>query len=90
MIPREIYGIKASSDLISAVTDTVLEEIATWRARSLEPAYPLVFNLLHHSLDFVAYKDRKLAAAALKGIYRAVDAADAADKVALGAFDEDL
>jgi len=37
------YGIDASPDLISAVTDAVLEEIAAWQARPLEPVYPLVF-----------------------------------------------
>jgi hypothetical protein len=40
---RELYGIDASPDLISAVTDAVLEEIAAWQARPLEPVYPLVF-----------------------------------------------
>jgi putative transposase len=40
---RELYGIDASPDLISAVTDAVLDEIAAWQARPLEPVYPLVF-----------------------------------------------
>jgi putative transposase len=40
---RELYGIEVSPDLISAVTDAVLEEIAAWQARPLEAAYPLVF-----------------------------------------------
>src|SRR5215212_1385192 len=40
---RELYGIDVSPDLISAVTDGVLEEIAAWQARPLEPVYPLVF-----------------------------------------------
>jgi putative transposase len=33
-----------------------------------------IVHLLRHSLDFVAYKDRKAVAAALKAIYQAVDA----------------
>jgi putative transposase len=41
--PRELYGIDVSPDLISAVTDAVLEEVAAWQARPLEPVYPLVF-----------------------------------------------
>jgi putative transposase len=45
-----------------------------------------VVHLLRHSLDFVSCKDRKLVAAALKGIYRAIDAA--AGEAALGAFEE--
>ncbi|WP_372622957.1 hypothetical protein [Falsiroseomonas sp.] len=28
--------------MVSAVTDAVLDEIATWQARPLEPVYPLV------------------------------------------------
>src|SRR4051812_42360510 len=40
---RELYGIDVSPDLVSAVTDAVLEEIAAWQARPLEPVYPLVF-----------------------------------------------
>ena len=40
---RELYGIDASPDLISAVTDAVLDEVATWRNRPLEPVYPLIF-----------------------------------------------
>ena len=39
----ELYGVEVSPDLVSAVTDAVLEEIAAWQARPLEPVYPLVF-----------------------------------------------
>jgi putative transposase len=39
----ELYGVEVSPDLISTVTDAVLDEIATWQARPLEPVYPLVF-----------------------------------------------
>jgi transposase-like protein len=34
----ELYGVEVSPDLVSAVTDAVFEEIATWQARPLEPA----------------------------------------------------
>src|SRR5919112_1551665 len=44
-----------------------------------------IVHLLRHSLDFVSWKDRKSVAAALKDIYRAVDAE--AGEAALGAFD---
>jgi putative transposase len=174
---RDLYGIEVSPDLISAVTDAVLEEVAAWQARPLEAIYPLVFfdalrvkirdeglvrnkaihialgvradgtkeilglwleqnegakfwlrvmnelknrgvedvlvavvdglkgfpdaitavfpqatvqtcivHLLRHSLDFVSWKDRKPVAAALKDIYRAIDAA--AGEAALGAFED--
>jgi len=39
----DLYGVEVSADLISTVTDAVLDEIATWQARPLEPVYPLVF-----------------------------------------------
>jgi putative transposase len=35
----ELYGVEVSPDLVSAVTDAVLDEIATWQARPLEPVY---------------------------------------------------
>ena len=40
---RELFGIEVSPDLVGAVTDASLEEIAASRARPLEPVYPLVF-----------------------------------------------
>jgi putative transposase len=40
---RELYGVEVSPDLISTVTDAVLDEITAWQARPLEPVYPLVF-----------------------------------------------
>lgn len=40
---KEIYGLDVSPDLISVVTDAVLEEIAAWQARPLEPVYPVIF-----------------------------------------------
>jgi putative transposase len=40
---RELYGLDVSADLISAVTDAVLDEVAIWQARPLESVYPLVF-----------------------------------------------
>src|SRR3954454_1495087 len=39
---RELYGIGVSPGLASAATDAVLDEVATWQSRPLEPAYPLV------------------------------------------------
>jgi putative transposase len=40
---QELYGVDVSPDLISAVTDAVLDEIAAWQSRPLEAVYPLVF-----------------------------------------------
>lgn len=40
---RDLYGVDVSPDLISAVTDAVLDEVAVWQARPPEPLYPIVF-----------------------------------------------
>lgn len=40
---REQYGVDVSPDLISSVTDSVLEEVERWQSRPLEALYPLVF-----------------------------------------------
>jgi len=40
---RELYGVEVSPDLVSAVTDAVLDEVTEWQNRPLEPLYPLVF-----------------------------------------------
>lgn len=39
----ELYGIDVSPDLISRVTDAVLEEVREWQNRPLDPVYPIVF-----------------------------------------------
>ncbi len=40
---RELYGIEVSPDLISVVTDAVLEQVAEWQNRPLDALYALVF-----------------------------------------------
>ena len=40
---HDLYGIDVSPDLISTVTDAVLDEVAAWQQRPLDPVYPLVF-----------------------------------------------
>lgn len=40
---EELYGINVSPDLISAVTDAVLDEAAEWQSRPLDETYPIVF-----------------------------------------------
>ncbi|UNC16438.1 IS256 family transposase (plasmid) [Acidiphilium multivorum] len=40
---REIYGMDASAELISTITDAVLDEVTSWQQRPLDPVYPLVF-----------------------------------------------
>ena len=40
---RDLYGIEASPQLISTVTDAVLDEVGRWQSRPLDPLYALVF-----------------------------------------------
>jgi putative transposase len=39
----EIYGTEVSPDLISKITDTVLEDARAWQNRPLERVYPIVY-----------------------------------------------
>lgn len=40
---EELYGIGISPELVSAVTDSVLEEVAAWQRRPLEATYAIVY-----------------------------------------------
>lgn len=39
----QIYGLEVSPDLISTITDEVIEEVTRWQSRVLEPMYPIVY-----------------------------------------------
>ena len=39
----EVYGAQVSKDTISTITDRVLEGMAEWQSRPLDPVYPVVF-----------------------------------------------
>lgn len=40
---RELYGTDVSPDLISRVTDSVMDEVREWQSRRLEAVYPILF-----------------------------------------------
>ena len=40
---KELYGVEVSPDLISRVTDAVLDEVREWQNRPLDPLYPIIF-----------------------------------------------
>jgi putative transposase len=40
---REVYGVNASRELISNVTDVVADEIELWRNRPVDEVYPIVY-----------------------------------------------
>jgi putative transposase len=39
----ELYGTEIGRDTISTITDAVLEDVAAWRTRPLDPVYPIVY-----------------------------------------------
>jgi putative transposase len=39
----ELYGTEISRDLVSSITDSILEDVTDWRNRALEELYPIVF-----------------------------------------------
>src|SRR4249919_3894355 len=63
---RELYGIDVSPDLISTVTDAVIEEVTAWQNRPLEATYPLVF------LDAIRVKIRDESLVRNKAIHVAI------------------
>jgi putative transposase len=40
---REVYGVNASRELISNVTDVVVDEIKAWQSRPLDEIYPILY-----------------------------------------------
>jgi putative transposase len=40
---QEIYGVKVGRDLVSRVTDAVMEDVRAWQQRPLEDVYPVLF-----------------------------------------------
>lgn len=79
---RELYGIEVSADLISAVTDAVLEEVAAWQTRPLEAVYPLVF------LDALRVKIRDESLVRNKAIHIAIGVRADGTKEVLGLWIE--
>lgn len=63
---RELYGIDVSPDLVSAVTDAVLEEVAAWQGRPLEAVYAIVF------FDCLRVKIRDEGSVRNKAVYLAI------------------
>ncbi len=63
---EELYGIEVSPDLISTVTNAVLDEVAEWQNRPLESCYPLIF------LDAIRVKIRDEGFVRNKAVYIAL------------------
>jgi putative transposase len=62
----ELYGAEVSPDLISRVTDAVLDEVKDWQSRPLDAVYPVVF------FDAMRVKIRDESVVRAKAIYVAL------------------
>jgi putative transposase len=63
---EEIYGVKIGRDLISKVTDAVMDDARGWQTRALEDVYPVVF------LDALVLKIRDGGSVQRKACYLAM------------------
>ncbi len=63
---EELYGVEVSPDLISRVTDGVIDELRTWQTRPLEQVYCVVY------LDALVVKIRSKGTVQNRSIYLAV------------------
>ena len=79
---RELYGIEASPQLISTVTDAVLEEVGRWQSRPLDPLYALVF------FDALRVKMRDGGTVRNKAVYLAIGVTPEGRKDVLGIWIE--
>jgi transposase-like protein len=63
---HEMYAVDVSPDLISTVTDAIVEEVTTWQARPLDRVYPVVF------FDALRVKIRDEGTVRIKAVYLAL------------------
>ena len=63
---EELYGVEVSPDLISRVTDGVLDELRAWQSRPLEQVYCVVY------LDVLVVKIRNKGTVQNRSVYLAV------------------
>jgi len=79
---RELYGIDVSPELISIVTDAVLEQVAEWQNRPLDALYALVF------FDALRVKIRDEGTVRNKAVYLALGVRPDGSKEILGLWIE--
>jgi putative transposase len=63
---RELYGTDVAADLVSRVTESVLDEAKAWQQRPLEPVYPILY------LDALFVSVREGGMVAKKAVYVAL------------------
>ena len=63
---EEMYNVEVSPELISTVTDAVIDEVRAWQARPLDPVYPILY------LDALVVKIRQDGRVINKHVYLAL------------------
>ena len=63
---KDLYDVDVSADLISRVTDAVIEQVVEWQSRPLDAVYPIVY------LDCIVVKIRHDKRVINKAIYLAL------------------
>ena len=79
---HELYRVEVSADLISRVTDAVLEEVRDWQNRPLDGVYPVVF------FDALRVKIRDEGMVRNKAVYLALAITCQGEKEVLGLWIE--
>jgi putative transposase len=74
----DIYGVKVGRDLISRVTDAVLDDVRAWQQRALNDVYPVLF------LDCLMLKIRDGCSVQRKACYLALAIATDGERDVLG------
>jgi putative transposase len=74
----EIYGVKIGRDLISRVTDAVIDDARAWQQRPLDDVYPVIF------LDALVLKIRDGGSVARKACYLALGVSMDGERDVLG------
>ena len=80
---KDIYNTDVSKDLISTVTDGVLEEVTSWQNRTLDSVYPIMY------LDCIHVKGRDNNLVINKAVYLAIGVNQEGKKELLGIWNFD-
>jgi putative transposase len=80
---EEIYGVKVGRDLISRVTDAVMDDARAWASRPLDDVYPVVF------LDALVLKIRDGGSVQRKACYLALGVNMEGEREVLGMWFQD-
>jgi len=75
---EDIYNVEVSPDLISRVTNAVMEEVREWQNRPLEKSYAIVY------LDALRVKSRQDGKSCIKSVYAALGVNFEGQKEVLG------